>query len=435
MWTIRDEADRDLARHPAARSLFELLETVFDKRAYKMSLARRGTSPLLLGRDFARSQRFPNQDPGEIYRFQLGPRAWSKAIHVYEGHEVDVRHPLYEQELEEFAKQLKLAGWEKLAQPLIDAYLDRPPPGDDRCSVQVSLCWQDDGRFCVVHDRQAHRAVAFQWGDEGLSLLGDAHPQPLNQFDRQLALDAHRRPVVPVEEGTAVPKPAERAGRMDEFMAEVQWRYATRLDWKLDGLLLEACDRLGRMEGDIGLAYAGHRFNDACGDDRWLAVRLGNFAWENGAYFRSGADSLRSAPSQVHELLGILVHLQAGGLGAAFNHSYGYPVDPLDVIGLFRQAATCYFACANSQGSCGPVYEIGVDTGRTSLIGFTDRFDWNFNQGSRAGGVIPRSDVLEIVTLDELVRRVETGDTPYEAGPPHDLDVAWKVYLPSDPYE
>lgn len=432
---MSSEADRKIAGHPAARALFELLEAVFGRGSYHPT-AQWTAKPVLLGRDFAGSRWFePNVDPSEIYRFQLGPRTWSKHIYVYEGHKVDDRHPLYEQELERFAKQLKLAEWEKLAQPLIDMRLGRRAPENGQSTVQVTLSWQDDGRFCVVHDRPARTALAFEWGEARLSLLGEAHPERLGKYDIRNAFDAHRRPVVPRDEGEAVPKAAERAGRMDEFLAELMWRYSTRLDRRLDALLLEACDRLRGLNGDAGLAFARHRFNDACGDDGWLAVRLGNFAWENGAYFRSGANSLRSAPSQIHELLGMLVHLQAGGIGEAFNESYGYPVEPLDVIGLFRQADSYYFACANSQGASGPVYEISLATGQTSLIGFTDRFDWNFNHGSRAGGVIPKGDALDIVTLDELVRRIEAGDTPYDAGPPHDLAVDWMSYLPRDPYQ
>jgi hypothetical protein len=177
---------------------------------------------------------------------------------------------------------------------------------------------------------------------------------------------------------------------MDEFSGAIQWRYGTKLDRTFDTLLLEACDRMEEINGELRIAYAGHRFNDAGGDDNWLAVKCGNFAWENGSYFRSSAQSLRSAPADVHALLGLLVHLQTGGLSSAFNAYYGYPVEGLDVIGLFRQDGQYYFACSNSQASCGPVYSIDVGTGQTDLFGFSDRHDWNFNTGSRAGGIVPR---------------------------------------------
>lgn len=97
-----------------------------------------------------------------------------------------------------------------------------------------------------------------------------------------------------------------------------------------------------------------------------------------------------------------------------------------------RQEGRYYFACSNSQASCGPVYEIDLKTGRSKLCGFSDRYDWNFNNGARAGGIMPKDKVLEIVTLDEIIRRVKTGETPYESGPPHGMDVPWMLYLPSD---
>jgi hypothetical protein len=106
--------------------------------------------------------------------------------------------------------------------------------------------------------------------------------------------------------------------------------------------------------------------------------------------------------------------------------------DGLDVLGLFRQEGRYYFACANSQASCGPVYEIDLDTGRSQLCGFSDRYDWKFNSGQQAGGIVPEDRLLEIVTLEEVVRRVRYGET-HKDGPPHDMDVDWRPYLPSDP--
>lgn len=430
MWKIHDDRFRNVVRTPAARELFLALESLFGRDGVKLPPALRQAKPFVISRDFGplpwhRS----NEAPVECYRFQYGPHSWSEVIYLHSPSPSSHSVPRYQQDAEDLARQLKAAKWEDLARPLI-------APGEvalvrdgDSNRIQVTLCWQDDGQYCTVHDRQRGVAIAFAWSADGLTLLGEAHPHRLRQLENRTM--SYERPVLPLEEGVADPKPAERAGRMDEFRAAIQWRYATRLDNGLDGLVLECCDRLDGIDGDIGMAFAGHRFNDACGDDSWLAVRHGNFAWENGAYFTANAESLRSASADVHQLLGLLVHLKTSGVGNALMKSYGYPVDALDVIGVFRQQGTAYLACCNSQGSCGPVYEIDPRLGSTSLCGFTDRFDWNFHRGSRAGGMIPECDVLRIMTLDELVRRVETGDLPIE-GPPHDLDVAWRQYLPED---
>lgn len=433
MWKIHESRLQAVAKSAKAQELYEILEATFGKDGHKLPHSLRQAQPFVLCRDFCRSRHaHVNDGPSELYRFQLGPRVWAKPIFVYNGHEISDDIPRYEQEAEAFAKQLKLAKWEKVASALVDPAGAASSESDPN-KIEVTLCWQNDGRYCVIHDREQKLAIALLWGSDGLSLLGEVHPGRLSRSEYASSFQAYDQPIVSLEDGTRKIEPAERAGKMEEFVAAVQWRYGTHLDHRLDGLLLEVCDRLRPIEGRIGMAFAGHRFNDAVGDGSWLAVHHENFAWENGSYFRSSAASLRSAPSEIHSLLGALVHLQTCRVSSAFHECYGYPVDGSDVIGLFRQSGKHYFACCDSQGSCGPVYEINANNGRTNLYGFTERFDWNFNAGSRAGGIIPQDNILKIVTLQEVVRRVETGDTPYDAGPPHGMDVPWMAYLPRDP--
>lgn len=366
---------------------------------------------------------------------------------------MDQQRPRYEQEAEQLARSLKLAKWERLAAQ-INAEAERAATtpnksfgralaqlnseigfgsfGNKLSKLQVTLCWQDDGRFVTIHDRARNFAVAFQWTADEMILMGEVHPERLNMFAQRSGRENFERPLLPLDEGIIGTKIAQKAGQMDEFRKAVQWRYATKLGHTLDALLLEACDRMRDIDGDIGIAYAGHRFNDAAGDDNWLAIRWENFAWENGSYFQRSAESLRSAPPEIHSLLGLLVHLQSSGLSSAYNACYGYPVDALDVIGLFRQDGRFYFACSNSHESCAPVYEVDVTTGRSTLCGFSDRYDWNFNKGKRAGGLLPKDKILEIVSLEEIDRRIETGNISYD-GPPHDMKVPWTSYLPFDP--
>jgi len=435
VWKVNNQQLEELAKCGHASVLHELLQSTFGEADHKLPYALRGHKPFLLARDFGKGRwGHPNDGAREVYRFQLGPRAWSKPIYTYDGHKLSDRLPKYEQEAESLAKTLKLAGWEKIAAQIVSPEIGPNIDKEELSNLQVILCWQEDGRFVTINDREKRLAIAFQWNGDELVLMGEVHPQRLVMLESHNAHDTFELPIVPFEEGMIEHKPAEKAGQIDEFVKAIEWRYATKLDHTLDTLLLEVCDRMDGIEGDIGIAYAGHRFNDAGGDDNWLAVRCGNFAWENGSYFQRSAQSLRSAPPEIHSLLGLLVHLQSSGLSPAYNACYGYPVEGLDVIGLFRQDGRYYFACSNSQASCGPVYEVEVKTGRSKLCGFSDRYDWNFNNGARAGGIMPKDKVLEIVTLDEIVRRVKSGETPYENGPPHDMDVPWMLYLPSDPH-
>jgi len=413
-----------------------LIET-FGNENDKLSPSLRHQKPFVLARDFGLTpwqRSFINVDPEELYRFQLGPRIWSGHIYTYEDYRIPEEQPSYAQDAERLAMRLKMAGWEKLAdqmiapKPPIKLVSLSSPLEPDLRHLQVVLCWQADGRYLVIHDRRSATAIALTWDGDSLHVMGEASTKRLEALERT----ACEAVVVPRDDDLIEHKQGARAGQMDELRQAIVWHYETKLDDKFDALLLEACDRMEEIEGELGIAYARHRFNDGCGDDNWLAVRCGNFAWENGAYFARGAQSLRSAPKDVHILLGLLVHLEASGLSSAFNACYGHDLDVQDVIGLFRQEGRYYFACCNSQGECGPVYSINAKTGTTELFGFTDRYDWNFNTRSRAGGAVPAQSVLEIVTIEEVIRRVETGEFGYE-GPPHGMAVPWAWYLPPAP--
>lgn len=423
MWNT--DGLRDATGGEAAHRLVELLESLVGKAEYKLPHVLRTAKPLIIARDFGqRPFSHPRDKPGEFYSFQLGPRSWSKMIFAPRPYDRPSSLPRYEQEAEKLAQGLKAGAWEMLARSLFDDTVGRRS-SETADTFRVLICWQDDGRFLALHDLESGQAIAFNWTESGLELLGNAHPRPLNNLRR-----APQSPVLSVAAGGAQTAIGQKAGQIDELRAEIAWRYATKLDPSLDGLLLEACDRLEELEGDLGIAFARHRFNDASGDDHWLAARVGNFAWENGAYFRSDAASLRGAPQEIGILVGVLAHLQACGISYAFEASFGYKVESLDVLGLFRDAGTWFFACCNSNEGSGPVYVFDRAHGKSSLFGFTGRFDWNFNSGRRACGLIPRPSILETIGVDELIRMIEGGDVPSE-GPPNDLNFGWRLYLPN----
>lgn len=437
IWKLHDQRWSGLAGTNASKTMHAFLIETFGKEYSKLSPSLRDTYPFVLVRDFGLApwqRRFLNPEPEELYRFQFGPRSWSERILTHEHYTIPEEHPHYAQDAIRLAMSLKMAGWEKLAgqmiapKPPIKLVSLSSPLEPDLRHLQVVLCWQADGRYLVIHDRKSATAIALTWDADSLHVMGEVSIRRLEALERT----AFEAVVVPRDDELIEHKQGARAGQMDEMMEAIQWRYETKLDNKFDAILLEACDRMEEIEGELGIAYARHRFNDGCGDDNWLAVRCDNFAWENGNYFARDAQSLRSAPKDVHLLLGLLVHLEASGLSSAFNACYGYAPEDLDVIGVFRQEGRYYFACCSSNGDCGPVYSIDTKTGTTELFGFADRYDWNFNTRSRAGGAVPAQSVLEIVTIDEVIRRVRTGEIGYD-GPPQGVDVPWHWYLPPAP--
>lgn len=419
----------EAAEHPAAKQLHEVLLSVLGSEDHKVAPLLRKARPFVLARRVgAPPWAHPAQkrEERQFYQFQLGPYCWSDPAFpwsVTRGKEAPRSHEVIALEL---ARELEDAGWKQLAASILPS--DAGATG--LRSLQIVLSWQGDGNFLVLHDRDRRVALAFSRAQDGLRLVGEAHPGRLAELGDHYRSGVTECPVIPIEEGIYSEKRGSRAGRSEELLERINWRYATRLDQRLDELLLEASERLLAIHGELGLAYAAHRFNDAAGDDHWLAVRQDDLAWENGQYFASNADFLRSAPEAIHTLIGMAHYLRDSGLGEAFRQAYGYPVEPLDVFGMFRQQGRLMFACCNSQASCGPVYEIDPNSDKTALLGFTNRFDWNFNRGSRADAIIPRDAVLEVVPTEEVIRRIIEGDTPFDAGPPHDLFVPWELYAP-----
>jgi len=338
--------------------------------------------------------------------------------------------PTYEQAALAIARGLKAGDWVSLGTTLLDAS-GADLPNDDERQIQIVLCWQDDDRLCAIRDQKTERAVVYRLTATGFELLGEPHPAPLRRLHDRA--NTPIMPIVSLEGGVRDWKVAEKAGRIDELRTEIMWRYATKLDRRFDDLMLEASDRLRELGAVVGIAHARSRFNDACGDDNWTAVRVDNFAWESGVYFTSSANSLRGAPRAIHEAVGILQHLVACGMERAFDEAYGYPVSGGDVMGMFIEGGKCVFACCNPHYSSGPVYRIDPRSGDTTLDGFTGRFDFNFNTRPRAGGAVPEELILESVSIDELLRRIDAGSELDGDAPPHDLDVPWRLYLPSDP--
>lgn len=425
MWKIHDDRLQKIAKHPALPELFGILQANFGIGQDGLPAALSRAMPFLLSRSWGvPSWGGRNTPPGELYRFQFGPRCWSKVIHERGPITQDERRPGYEQEADRIAGLLKVARWEEPADSLSCAIAGKPEC-DGTSTVQIVLCWQDSVRYCVIHNRDAQMAVAFLWSNDGLTLLGEANPFWFSQLERW---QTYEKPIVPL--GVEEPGTSERAGQMEDFRAAVRWRYESRLDGKLDGLLYGACERLGAFAGDIALACSVSRFNDAGNDSSWLAVRRGDFAWENGVYFRSSAASIRAAPPEVHELLGLLVHLDSSRLSSAVDECLGHSIHWSDVFGLFRQNGAYYFAYCDSMEESGPVYQIDLDRQGMELCGFTDRFDWNFNSKATEQGTVPKGNVLEIVSLTEVIRRVEAGEATQFSGLPSGLSLPWMAYLP-----
>lgn len=369
---------------------------------------------------------FAGDKPAERYHFQLGPRAWETVKFRHNPDSVDAHAPGYAQEAERLASRLMLARWEEHARAIFDRFAGTTAK-DGTAEIEVYLGWQSDGRLCAIRDTAANKVLYLQWANGSLTLSGEADPAPLDRLLKKVTCE---RPIVSVAEGAANIV-GTKMGKIEELRGTILWRYASNLDGDFQAILFETCRRLQGLSGNIGLAFSEQRFNDACGDDAWQAVRIGDLAWENGAYFERNAASLRTAPPDMHLVLGILNHLIACDIKGAFEHAFGYRVSPGHVIGVFREDGSYYFACCYSWGDAGPVYRIDPVAEQVALVGFTERFDWNFNDSRRDGWIVPKARILETLALDDMFRRVEAGNFPFLDW--NELGVAWEHYLPKKP--
>jgi hypothetical protein len=430
-WGNRPDGLSDASKCASAKQLFSLIVTSTGMRDGRPPYLLDTVSPFLIAREIGLSSRDQQARPTEQYRFQFGPRRWSSGIYPWDNSYAEARLPAYERRTLAIARELKAGDWVTLAQKMFEttfkAGIFGKYAGSDEPIIQIVLCWQGADRICSIRDQRSGRAVAYGIGKDGFEFLGVPDRGPLERLQQRAY--GSPAPIMPSASGEEA-SVARRIRPIEDLRAEIMWHYSSKLDRSFDNLMLEAVDRLKELGSVVAVAHSRSRFNDAAGDENWIAVRVDNSAWENGTYFQSSTASLRGAPSVIHEAVGILHHLIACGMDRIFSNAYGNSVTPGDVTGVFIDGNGAFFACCDTNCVSGPVYLIDPRTGATSLYGFTSLFDDSFNSGSRAGGTIPAEVMLDILSIDEVLKRVETGKCPNDA-PPHDLDIAWRNYLPA----
>lgn len=351
-----------------------------------------------------------------FYHVQYGPRAW-KTQHLC----WPSVFTSYEKPLETMGEALEQGKWTALGRALLAATLDRPStPNDTQPDLAVVIAQGGDG-FLVLGD-QPRGSIVYEIASEGLRLLGYAHPTCLRGLDH-----ARRRLLRPLGEDVSKEKMTK-----DLLKEDVLWRYGTKLADATRPVFLEAFEKMRAIAPEVAMAYSAARFNDACGDDNWSAVRVNNFAWESGCYFRNDGAALAAAPVAIHTALGLLHHLLACQIARRFTASFGMEVDPLDAIGFFLQENECYFSCSCTNGDDGPVYRVDPRTGEAQFVGVAERFDWNFNTGPcDAHRGTPARNCLEWTPVDAWLEQVPSR----EAGAARDsgfqrlAGVDWEDYF------
>ncbi|BAM87749.1 gag protein [Bradyrhizobium oligotrophicum S58] len=180
-------------------------------------------------------------------------------------------------------------------------------------------------------------------------------------------------------------------------------------------LLFERLSRLGKA---VAIATSPHRFNDACGDENWLAAFVDGWLWENGVYFDSSAKSLASAPRQLHEAIGLLQEVLKSGVRAKLSEYLGSESASPDTLILSSDERGRLIALSCSTDNGGPVYRVDSESGLPSLVGVAPRLDWRFAECGSPGGAkqadASPGQIVLFVPLSEWIETLDADEVPFD---------------------
>ena len=367
--------------------------------------------PIIIGW-FQYRTKLPNDPPLGQFRVQYGARAWSTGAYSFSGRSGPVV-PDYQAQFEQQAITLREAEWDRLSGSL----LRKKPPTDkhQRPDVEMSLLIDNLSCHFGVRSKSSKQEEYFLVTEAGLEPDSTA---PKVWFD---AWPEQRTP--PVFRPTHMASPPNRES-VAEVTRHVHWWYQTPLmppdeaGDRLGALLKALFERLSGLGTTVAIATSPHRFNDACGDDNWLAALVDGCLWENGVYFTSSAQTLARAPRALHEAMGLLQEVLTSGVRQKLAEYLGSESSSPDTLILSTDERGHLIALSSSTDNGGPVYRVDPDTGLPCLAGVAPRLDWRFAEcGSGADGraETSRGEVVQFVPLREWIESLSSAhELPFE---------------------
>ena len=150
--------------------------------------------------------------------------------------------------------------------------------------------------------------------------------------------------------------------------------------------LLQIGKRLSHAGTRVAIASSDNRFNDAAGDEDWMAVNVDGVSWDNGAYFQHTVDKLNGLPLAIDAAVGVLALSQKIGLREMLHDYLGEQVSyGNDVLILSVDERGMHVCFAPSNGSGGPVYLLDSN-GLPQIAGRAmDNLDCRMEWGSNGG--------------------------------------------------
>ncbi|MGE0381166.1 MAG: hypothetical protein AB7O90_10005 [Hyphomicrobium sp.] len=355
--------------------------------------------PIIIGWYQYRTQHQASYQFGRL-RLQYGARAWSTTDLPGSSRERGL--PNYQAELEIRAVALKRAGWDRLSAGL----LQTAPPGGRYKEPDIEL-------FLLIENRLGHFGVRcpssreeayFLLSYSGLESVPTARKVWFDAWPRQLD-----PPVFPPAHMLDRPNRQNAA----ELARHVRWWYQTPLMPRneatelLGSLLKLLFERLSCLGKAVAIGTSPHRFNDANGDDHWLAALVDGSLWENGAYFMGSAKTLASAPRALHEAMGLLQEVLTCNVRQKLAEYLGNESAMPDTLVLSSDERGHLIALSMSAENGGPVYRVDPESGLPSLVGVAPRLDWRFAECSSEEGTKSDDDthgyVVQFAALSEWI--------------------------------
>lgn len=344
-----------------------------------------------------------------MFRLQYGARAWSTGGHSF-GASARPIAPSYQAQFEQQAITLREAGWDRLSASLL-----RPGelPKNESARPNVEM-------FLLIDSLSCHFGVRSKVsGQEAYFLVNELGLEP-DPSARKVWFDAWpAQHCPPVFRPTHMPNNPNRQNPA-EVARHVRWWYQTPLmlpdeaGERLGALLKVLFKRLARLGRSVAIATSPHRFNDACGDDNWLAAFVDGSTWENGVYFKSSAKTLENSPRVLHEAMGLLQEVLTSGVRQRLAEYLGSMSAWPDTLILSSDERGHLIALSRSTDNGGPVYRVDPDSGLPSLVGVAPRLDWRFAECSsparREGAEASRDEVVQFVPLSEWIEKLGSDD-------------------------
>lgn len=369
-------------------------------------------SPIIIG--MIQTPSSHKNDPSyAVFRMQYGSRAWHTGGYDF-GSVKQNEKPEYKAQFEESARHLRKSKWNVLASSFLNKRKPLPEK-QARSNIELVLHIEGGKIHFSVRNCKTLKEANFIITAEGFVSHTPTQTLWFKRYGYQTPIK-----VFPPKE---LVNPPERTNEV-EVNRHIRWWFDTALQPEyeardeLGALLTALYKRLSSLGKSVVIASSPHRFNDAAGDDLWIAVSVDGYTWENGTYFKNSSSQLISAPREVNEAIGLVEQIKTCDFRNHFADYIGSLATQPDTMVLSIDKRGFLVAFSSSVNEGGPIYQVDIETGLPSFIGLTPRLDWRFNKRSETDKngnriIISEDEIVEVITISNWCSHYAQEEVPY----------------------